>query len=195
MPRSTCSATASAEGNIYAATFGIIPPSPPDYQGRFSDGPVWIERLADKLDLTIAANGRDPYQITANNFAVGGSQNAVDVPVFLLGTLPSMLTQVDGFLSSVPAPPADALYVLYGGYNDLQKAADPEEAFTASQREEIVRDAVDALQLATENLIAAGARQFLLPNLADLSLTPVARFVKNNAAVSQEVTHPLQRIA
>src|SRR4051812_8541313 len=40
----------SDTGNLFAATGGAIPPSP-YYLGRFSNGPVWVEYLAEALDV------------------------------------------------------------------------------------------------------------------------------------------------
>ena len=36
----------SDPGNLYAATGGAQPQSPPYYEGRFSNGPVWAETVA-----------------------------------------------------------------------------------------------------------------------------------------------------
>ena len=38
----------SDNGNTFRLTLGRIPP-PPYYKGRFSNGPVWVEYLADYL--------------------------------------------------------------------------------------------------------------------------------------------------
>ena len=51
----------SDNGNIYVASGGALPPSPPYYQGRFSNGPVWVETLAAMLGARL------------NDFAVGGA--------------------------------------------------------------------------------------------------------------------------
>ena len=34
-------------GNVYRLSFGRIPESPPYWRGRFSNGPVWADRVAD----------------------------------------------------------------------------------------------------------------------------------------------------
>src|SRR5262249_22192134 len=41
----------SDTGNAFLGTGQTIPPSPPYFQGHFSNGPVWVERLAEALDL------------------------------------------------------------------------------------------------------------------------------------------------
>ncbi len=53
-------------GNLYGMTGGAMPPSPPYWEGRFSNGPVWVEYLADSMGLS------DQLY----DFAVGGSTTA-----------------------------------------------------------------------------------------------------------------------
>ncbi len=44
----------SDKGNLYSLTGDTIPPSPPYYQGRFSNGPVWVEDVAKYLGIPLA---------------------------------------------------------------------------------------------------------------------------------------------
>ena len=45
-------------GNLFALSNDVEPPSPPYDNGRFSDGPLWVETLAGFLGLTLdAADG------------------------------------------------------------------------------------------------------------------------------------------
>ena len=52
----------SDTGAVFAVTQGAVPPSPPYYAGRFSNGPVWPEYLGAALSLPV------------ENFAYGGAQ-------------------------------------------------------------------------------------------------------------------------
>ncbi|NJL21872.1 MAG: hypothetical protein HC895_15400 [Leptolyngbyaceae cyanobacterium SM1_3_5] len=52
-------------GNIFAKTFGIVPASPPNFQGRFSNGLLAVELLAQDLDLPLSLK---------TNFAIGGAK-------------------------------------------------------------------------------------------------------------------------
>ncbi len=165
----------SDSGNIFAATGGLLPPDPPYFQGRFSDGPVWVEQLAERLGLPLVANGPDPTVVHGNNFAAGGARIVADIPMPPLGTIPSILSQVQHFTEALDAVPEDSLYVVSGGYNDLLLAADPEETLDLDTRRQMVVSAAEGLDLAVQQLAVHGARQVLVANLADLGLTPAAR--------------------
>jgi phospholipase/lecithinase/hemolysin len=167
----------SDSGNVFAATGGLLPPDPPYHQGRFSDGPIWAEHLARRLGLEIVANGGDPASIAGNNFAAGAARAGVDVPIPPLGTIPSVLTQVQTFISETGTLPPEALYVVFGGHNDVLLAADPNQQDGPQARQQIVVQAVEAVRDAAAQLSLAGARNILLPNLADRGLTPRALFI------------------
>ena len=58
----------SDNGNLYLASGGTQPPSPPYYQGRFSSGPVWTELLGfNAANFTGSVSG-------SINYAFGGSR-------------------------------------------------------------------------------------------------------------------------
>ncbi len=175
-------------GNVFAKTQGFIPPDPPYFQGRFTDGPVWVERLAERLDLPLTPNGDDPDTILGNNFAAGGARAATDIEVPPLGTIPSLVRQTEGFVEAAASAPTDGLFVVYAGYNDLLIAADPSQELDSLAREQIVLDAVGGVSDSIRQLTGHGATQFLVPNLADVGATPDARFVSNNAALASSLT-------
>lgn len=178
----------SDAGNVFAATGGWIPPDPPYFQGRFSDGPVWVERLAEKLGLELVPNGGDPRVVRGNDFAAGGARAGIDVPVFLLGTIPSVSTQVQNYLAASTAPAPGALCVIFGGHNDVLEAADANAALDNSARTRIVREAAEAIGNAASMLAESGVQEFLVPNVADLGLTPRARKVDNNVGLASDLS-------
>ncbi len=175
-------------GNVFAATGGILPPDPPYDRGRFSDGPLWVEHLAGHLGLPLISNGADPTVILGNGFAAGAARMAVDLPVPPLGIIPSVLGQTRYFTAAAPLVPADALYVVYGGYGDVLTATDPALELSPPAQSQLVADAVQAMGLALDGLAQRGARDFLVPNLADVGLTPESRFVRQNQAVASQLT-------
>jgi phospholipase/lecithinase/hemolysin len=75
--------------------------------GRFSDGPVWVEHVADRLAVTLR-----PSRLGGTNLAVGGAR--------VTGTPTDLRGQADAFLAARGGrlDPA-ALYVVWGGANDL----------------------------------------------------------------------------
>ena len=57
----------SDTGNLFAATGGTNP-IPPYFNGRFSNGPVWVETLAASLGLPV-----NPSLLGGTNYAFAGA--------------------------------------------------------------------------------------------------------------------------
>ena len=156
----------SDNGNLFALTKNTYPPTP-YYQGRFSNGPVAVERLASGLGLSGAQ---------VQNLALGGARTGLTGSGDVAAGKPTgMLTQ----LAQFGGAPAGALYVVWGGANDMRDglAAGTQAAVTES-----MTTAITNLATIVGTLHAAGARNFLLPNLPDLGLTPEARSHGDQAA-------------
>src|SRR5512143_1503405 len=141
-------------------------PCPPYYDGRYSNGPVTVEYLAN----SILPGGATPANFF--DFAVAGSTTGIGNfgdggTASTSGTygLPGMSQQVASYLtaSSGTADP-NALYFMWGGANDFLTAGDP---ILAAQN-----IATHVVELAT-----AGATHILVPNLPDLGLTPFVQSV------------------
>ena len=155
----------SDSGNVYAATKGTIP-APPYFQGRFSNGPVWVERLAAKLGVPAPTpsetGGLDYAYVSAQTGAGLSSQ----------GT-PNMLTQAALYsLGHTPAP--TDLFVVWGGANDLFVTVGSNPPPNASSW-------VANLSGLITGLAQKGARQFLVPNLAPLGQIPSLRQTSQQA--------------
>ncbi|MGA9381098.1 MAG: SGNH/GDSL hydrolase family protein [Phormidium sp.] len=142
------------DGNIFALTQGAVPPSPPYFNGRFSNGPVWVEYLAPTLGL---------IQNSANNFALGGSTTGTENTGNIPGVppLPGLQQQIDGFTSANRTADPNALYVVYAGANDYLGAGITD-----------VTSVVNNLTTAITKLAAVGARNFMVPNLPNLGALP-----------------------
>ncbi len=130
-------------------------PLPPYWDGRFSDGPVWVEFLTTDLGLA---------QSSLHDYAVGGatSGTAVNFPVpdFHHG----VQNQIADYLSSNRGD-ADALYIVAVGYNDIFIPLDevPMGDLDAA-RSAYYQNTIDNIK----TLRAAGARHILTWNLTDL---------------------------
>src|SRR4051812_46436664 len=72
-------------GNAYAGTQGAAPASPPYFNGRFSNGPVYVETLAEYLGAAPLA----PAFVVpgGTDYAVGGSSVLADGPTGSLSSL------------------------------------------------------------------------------------------------------------
>ena len=78
----------SDTGNLFIATGGTQPPAgQPYFNGRFSDGPLWVESLAAGLNLPLASN---PYLVGGNNYAFAGARTGTS------SSPPGLLAQVGG---------------------------------------------------------------------------------------------------
>lgn len=140
-------------GNIASSSFDIYP-GRYYYEDRFSNGPVWVETLATSLGLPVTQRST----AGGDNFAYGGAQTSGTAGIEGIA-IRDVDEQVTQYLGARTVDPT-ALYVVYAGSND----------FIGGQ----TNVATPAARLETDlsRLIAAGARNFLVPNLPLLGYTP-----------------------
>jgi len=148
----------SDAGTVFRATGGMYPPNPPYFQGRYSNGRVWVEYLADRLHLS---------SNQANNFAYGGATTGSE-PNSLV---PGLLTQVQLFTQTHEQLHSNALYVLWAGANDYLQGVS-----SAIPVENITK--------AIASLADVGAKKILVANLPDLGQLPTTRTNVNSARLS-----------
>lgn len=153
---------------VAVAPYAAIPDAPYARGGlRFSNGATWVEQLAKSLNLKRSAGPALATPGVFSNYAIGGARARAIGPVHLS-------TQVDRFLADFAGfAPADALYVVWAGGDDLRDAV---EAFafdpSGVTSYGILNDAVAAIVANIAQLHAAGARVFLVPNGPNLALVP-----------------------
>jgi phospholipase/lecithinase/hemolysin len=148
----------SDDGNLYNVDLGLLPKSPPYFRGRFSNGPVWSERIAARF---IDKN------ITSQNYAIGGEPVNYHDPFD--GYLPFDLTDSldDYYLHNLLTDKSQTLFVFWMGANDyFHKTTEPNK---------VVTEVVTTIEATIQNLIAHGAKNFLIINLPDIGETPWAR--------------------
>lgn len=154
----------------YANLDALLVPDAPYASGghHFSNGATWIERFARPLGL--AASVRPAFVGTtdgASNYAVGGARARED------GINANLSLQVGSFLFDAGGmAPADALYVLEMGSNDVRDALVAGPGGGA-----IIADALAAIGANLDALYAAGARHFLVVNAPNIALTPAVRIL------------------
>lgn len=139
----------SDTGTVFRATNGMFPPQPAYFEGRYSNGRVWVEYLAERLQLSTSP---------AEQFACGGATTTAE-PNSLV---PGVLTQVQTLLQQTQVHP-QALCVLWAGANDYLQGM-----HTASIP---VANLMDAIAQLTQS----GARQLLVVNLPNLGEVPATR--------------------
>ena len=179
----------SDNGNAYIGTAGAIPAPPLYTVGKFTDGSdtapagtpggIWHEVLAGLLGQPVAT----PFLTGGTNYAVGGAKVLPGDPI-----IPSLSQQVGlNLAASGGHADPDALYVFWGGANDLYGAVEtPGEtaAGVAATETAVINSLVNDVEL----LHAAGARSFLWLNLPQLATTPRGAADPLNAALSQAST-------
>jgi len=121
------------------------------FNGRFSNGPLWVEYISTNLGLAY---------VQTNNYADSGSLTA------------GALLAVQNF--QPPSDAATAIFAVWSGGNDFIKNVSP----TGTQNDPfwagVISNAVYNLTNAVALLYARGARTIIVPNLPDLSKLPAA---------------------
>ncbi|KAI9664489.1 MAG: hypothetical protein M1821_005935 [Bathelium mastoideum] len=151
----------------YKITNGTWPADPAYYDGRFSNGPVWVENVASNLSIPLydrAVGGAT----TSNQLVQGFTGPNSSVPV------PSIADQVDAFLADKNhAGLSSALVVVLGGLNDIFFNATIE----ASQSIEAIFASINRLR---------GATSFLTLNYYNASRIPYDHYTSplNRAQLS-----------
>lgn len=145
--------------------------------GRFTDGldtspaarnytGVWIEQVA-------AALAAKPAVVNSlaggSNYAYGFATTNTGTSVFAYGpgnalvfNVNNMGQQVSDYLATKPTITNKTLFVVWGGANDLINATSQADIVNAATREAGI----------VQTLIAAGATDFIIPNLPPLGLVP-----------------------
>jgi outer membrane lipase/esterase len=153
----------------------------------FSNGPVWVQYLADDLGLPLA-----PSFIGGTNFALGGERTGdlmFGATTVAAGALGGVVGQAH-FASSggTGMLPSDALYIINGGGNDIRRATQLFGDGTITDAEALAGIPGGATNLANavSLLAAAGAQTILVSNVPDVGRTP--DLVGQGAAVAQLAT-------
>jgi outer membrane lipase/esterase len=160
-------ASLSDTGNVYTASNGSAPGASPSYYlGRWSNGPLWIENVAESYGKDVKA-----ALLGGTNYAYGGAKTCAISGV--TSSVPDVCNQIDQYLSSVSnkANP-NALYVI-------------DASAVGNEITEVLGGTVNSSQITTtapanvtnklQALYAAGARRFLISNVPDVGSTPLVQ--------------------
>ena len=131
-----------------------IPPSPPYYQGHYSNGPIWLEYLANSLGVAAPT----PSLAGGTDYAWGGAETGNGLsPIY---NTPNIGIQISTYLAS-NTPNSTQLFTIWGGADDFLHGGRTNPAVP-----------VDNLISEITRLAAAGGKQFLVPNLPLLGDLP-----------------------
>lgn len=178
------------------------PLQPPYKLGRFSNGDLWVETLANRIDLPSASQpagltlgpvfGNAVIPLGGSNYAIAGA---------LTGTSGSygdfiptgLAVQTDLYLNQHGnAADPQALYLVVGGGNDLRMAsAQPNKIL----RDAILNGAAQSYRNVVAKLVDAGARTIVVANVPDLGKSPESRVLMHNTAIASDATRVFNKLA
>ncbi len=187
-------------GNLYKNTTPAQPPAP-YYNGRFSNGPTWIELLSNPAKSGNPSwSSMDTFwsppsftgipntgSTTQNvNAAVGG---AGTVPGSSLNPVPSVQLQINTFAAAGGTFGANDLVSIQGGANDFIKFFTNNPTPTAA---EITTQAITTGGNEASNIrlaIQDGAKTILVSNLPNLGATPYGLALSPAGGMLASVTY------
>lgn len=142
------------------------------FLGRFTNGLTWAEYLAIKLKVDILD------QNVFRNYAYGQAQILGGV---LLDThndkkswsfsVPDLSAEIDEYLSSGNIEPANSIYFVFIGTNDLLNY----KPSSKLKNKKFVNNLLEQLERQLERLKSVGANKIIIFNLRDLKRYPLSR--------------------
>ena len=152
----------SDTGRLFQAT--TLPPTP-YFEGRVSNGKLWIEELSETLNLT--------YNPDTNFAWVGATTGTTNVNG---SDLPGLQQQLDNYLNNTPTADENALYIVWAGANDFSEGVP-----------DITKSITNIVTLVSK-LRQHGAKHILVPNLPPVDKTPRAITSGNSAVLTPIIT-------
>ena len=157
-----------------------VPDVPPYWQGRFSNGQVWLEYMSNAYGLTTTIGSGTA---AGDNRAFGGSQTGAGYSYVLL---PNVGTQISNYLANVQTTiPSTAVVSLWSGGNDFLYGTANANTIATNMESHI------------RQLEGAGADEFIIPNLPPLETTPevMSRTQSQQNNIASEVVLYNQKLA
>lgn len=180
-------------GNVYTGSSGATPappapphvaqpdpPSPPYFQGRMSNGPLWVDQLADMLNVAGPEASQKATGGTAYAYAGAAIGPATRIrPSIAIPGQTQVVSdtgkQIDDFLLASPGGrfAADQIVLFWGGSQNLLQAA-LFAASTGAKNNGLAALAASITEFESElrRLDANGALRVVVPNQIDPSSAP-----------------------
>ena len=184
-------------GNLFALTAGALPPGPPYYAGRFTNGMVWVEYLTNLMELNMPAPHYNSVENPGTNYyaiagAASGDSPTVTWTPALTGTtttttLPAngLPLQTQDFLDNygaVDCCSSEMLFVIWVGANNFGLLGE------GLNYKHIINNIKDSI----EDLIGkAGATKILVLNLPQLTNSPAGVGIYTSLFVNQTISDGL----
>jgi len=147
----------SDNGNLYEFMRHQLPPSPPYFEGRFSNGPVWIEHL-----MASYFPGNTSSHLF--DYAYGGAGVSEEDEDDVLFTLRREINTY--LLAHDDKASPDSLFVVWIGSNNYLGLP--------SDVEKTIEDVNEGIVHSLKHLADKGAKHVLIVNLPDLGRIPAA---------------------
>ncbi len=148
-------------GNLYHMLLHIIPKSPPYFAGRFSNGSVWSDQLAEDFLKN--------YSVHSTVYAVGGATIIPHLPSFKFVSPDLLNLQISRYLEqNMFTTKENTLFFIWMGGNDylFDDYDNPDKLTT---------QIIKTLQQQITRLIEAHANYIVLINLPDMGNIPFAK--------------------
>lgn len=146
-----------------------FPPSPPYFEGRFTNGPTWLEYVAKKISLPVTNVGHG-----------GATTNNADVYSEFNGwTVPGLLQQIENIHVEGSS---DSLFVIEIGYNDLNAIINPDQYKVVNKNLTYQKIAENTAKSVNAIIKKYKAKHFLVFNVAPFDRMPVANESQKPAA-------------
>jgi phospholipase/lecithinase/hemolysin len=173
-------------------TANRYPPSPPFHEGRWTNGPTWIEVLAAQSGWPLAAKDNHAQGgATTGHFNINAplrDKLGIAADVAIVG----VLGQIERAAATPGAIDAQALHVVWAGGHDIGAYLD------YGQPDLRAMPPADNIRAGLKRLQQAGAKHVLLGTLPDLGATPAYAGTPKAAEASRltrEYNAGLERVA
>ena len=158
-------------GNVFLGSNQAFPSSPPYFNGRFSNGRVFVELIAEELGLSAST----PSLAGGDNYAFGGAELGDGTST---DNTPNIGQQINSYLAGNTPTEDDLIFISAGSNNNFQDADNlPNPA-----------DVVSLLTSHLTTLANAGAENFAVANIPPLGNAPLITSPEDATAVNSAIS-------
>jgi outer membrane lipase/esterase len=176
-------------GNVFVGSRGTEP-APPYFQGRFSNGPIWLDYLAAQL----RTGPMIPSLLSGKDYAFGSATTGYAPTLSSPSLVPTFAQQVALFNAATHGvAPSSALYTVEIGGEDLLNVL--LSGASGAEALALMRGAAATETTEIATLIGLGARNFLVGLLPDVGKAPSVTVLGPAASVKASALAAAYNIA